>query len=79
MLPCLLLLVQSKTKAKLNPLMNHPNKVTRYDRRFGGLIFGMEDPIGLAKGTGVINSIETTAANVDNISRAADLLHGEEQ
>jgi len=41
--------------------------------------FGMKVHIGVDKDTGLIHSVETTAANVHDIMRAADLLHGEEE
>jgi IS5 family transposase len=34
---------------------------------------------GVDKDTGLIHSVETTAANVHDITQAADLLHGEEK
>ena len=41
--------------------------------------FGMKVHIGVDKDTGLIHSVETTAANVHDITQAADLLHGEEK
>ena len=41
--------------------------------------FCMKVQIGVDKDTGLIHSVETTAANVHDITRAADLLHGEEE
>jgi len=41
--------------------------------------FGMKAHIGVDKDTGLILSVETTAANVHDITRAADMLHGEEE
>jgi IS5 family transposase len=40
--------------------------------------FGMKVHIGVDKDTGLIHSIETTAANVYDLTQAAELLHGEE-
>jgi IS5 family transposase len=40
--------------------------------------FGMKVHIGVDKDTGLIHSVETTAANVHDLTPAADLLHGEE-
>jgi IS5 family transposase len=40
--------------------------------------FGMKVHIGMDKDTGLIHSVETTAANVHDLTPAADLLHGEE-
>ena len=41
--------------------------------------FGMKVHIGVDKDTGLIHSVETTAANVHDLTTAADLLHGEEE
>ncbi|MEI6030745.1 MAG: IS5 family transposase [Synechococcaceae cyanobacterium ELA739] len=41
--------------------------------------FGMKVHIGVDKDTGLIHSVETTAANVDDLTPAADLLHGQEK
>ncbi len=41
--------------------------------------FGMKVHIGVDKDTGLIHSVETTAANVHDLTPAADLLHGEEE
>jgi IS5 family transposase len=40
--------------------------------------FGMKVHIGVDKDTGLIHSVETTSANVHDLTPAADLLHGEE-
>ena len=40
--------------------------------------FGMKVHIGVDKDNGLIHSVETTAANVHDLTPAADLLHGEE-
>jgi len=40
--------------------------------------FGMKVHIGVDKDTGLIHSVETTAANVHDLTPAAELLHGEE-
>ena len=53
----------------------------------GGCAYGMKVPNrfaeakgnGVDKDTGLIHSVETTAANVHDITKAADLLHGEEK
>jgi IS5 family transposase len=39
----------------------------------------MDVNIGVDKGTGLTHSVETTVANVHNITQAAYLLHGEEK
>jgi IS5 family transposase len=41
--------------------------------------FGMNVHIGVDKDTGLIHSVETTAANVHDLTPAAELLHGEEE
>jgi len=41
--------------------------------------FAMKVHIGVDKDSGLIHSIETTSANVHDITRAAQLLHGEEE
>jgi IS5 family transposase len=41
--------------------------------------FGMKVHIGVDKDTGLIHSVETTAANVHDLTPAADLMHGEEE
>jgi IS5 family transposase len=40
--------------------------------------FGMKVHIGVDKDTGLIHAVETTAANVHDLTPAAELLHGEE-
>jgi IS5 family transposase len=40
--------------------------------------FGMKIHIGVDSESGLIHSVETTAANVHNLTPAAVLLHGEE-
>ena len=40
--------------------------------------FGMKVNIGVYKESGLIHTVETTSANVHDITRAAQLLHGEE-
>jgi IS5 family transposase len=39
----------------------------------------MKVHIGVDKDSGLIHSVETTSANVHDITRAAQLLHGEEE
>jgi IS5 family transposase len=41
--------------------------------------YGMKDPIGVDAESGLIHSVETTAANVHDLTPAAELLHGEEK
>jgi IS5 family transposase len=40
--------------------------------------FGMKDHIGIDAESGLIHSVQTTSANVHDLTPAADLLHGEE-
>jgi IS5 family transposase len=49
-----------------------------YHRCAEGFAYGMKVPIGVDKDTGLIHSVETTAANVHDLTPAPDLLHGEE-
>ena len=41
--------------------------------------FGMKVHTGVDKDSGLIDSAETTSANVHDITRAAQLLHGKEE
>ena len=41
--------------------------------------FGMKVHIGVDKDSGLINSVVTTAANVHDLTPAAELLHGDEE
>ena len=41
--------------------------------------YGMKVHIGVDKDSGLMHSVETTSANVHDITRAAQLLHGEEE
>ena len=41
--------------------------------------YGMKVHIGVDKDSGLIHSVVTTAANVHDITRASQLLHGEEE
>ena len=49
-----------------------------YHRCAEGFPYGMKVHIGMVKDTGVIHSVETTAANVHDLTPAAELLHSEE-
>jgi IS5 family transposase len=44
-----------------------------------GFAYGMKVHIGVDKDTGLIHSVETTSANVHDLTPAADLIHGEEE
>ena len=50
-----------------------------YHRCAEGFAYGMKVHAGLDKDSGLIHSVETTAANVHDLTPASDLLHGEEQ
>ena len=41
--------------------------------------FGMKIHIGLDKDSGLIQSVDTTSANLNEIARAAKLLHGKKE
>jgi IS5 family transposase len=58
-------------KGKRDPEMHQTKKGNQW-------YFGMKVHIGVDKDTGLIHSVETTAANVHDLTPAADLLHGEE-
>jgi hypothetical protein len=45
----------------------------------GGCTYGTKVHIGVDKDSGLIHSVKTTLANVHDITRAAQLLHGEEE
>jgi IS5 family transposase len=49
-----------------------------YHRCAEGFAYGMKVHIGVDSESGLIHSVETTAANVHDLTPAADLLHGEE-
>ena len=59
------------TKAKRDPEMHQTKKGNQWT-------FGMKVHTGVDKDTGLIHSVETTAANVHDLTPAAELLHGEE-
>ena len=48
-------------------------------RKGNQLYFGMKVNIGVDKDSGLIHSVATTSANVHDITRAAQPIHGEEQ
>ncbi len=69
-----LIAANSSTKNKdgeLDPEMHQTKKGSQW-------YFGMKVHIGVDKDTGLIHSVETTAANVHDLTPAAELLHGEE-
>ena len=70
-----LIAAQSSTKNKageMDPEMHQTKKGNQW-------YFGMKVHIGVDKDTGLIHSVETTAANVHHLTPAAELLHGEEE
>ena len=58
-------------KGKRDPEMHQTKKGNQW-------YFGMKVHIGVDKDTGLIHAVETTAANVHDLTPAAELLHGEE-
>ena len=50
-----------------------------YHRYAEGFAYGMKVHIGVDKDSGLIHSVETSSANVHDITRAAQLLHGEKE
>ena len=72
----------SSTKNKTgerDPEMHQTKKVTSGITASRGCAYGMKVHIGVDKDSGLIHSVETTSANVHDITRAAQLLHGEEE
>lgn len=59
--------------------MHQTKKSNQWYHRFAGLLYGMKMHIGADKHTGLIHSVETTAANVHDLTPSADLLHGDEE
>ena len=70
----------TKNKAReRDPEMHQTKKGNQwYHRCAEGFAYGMKVHIGVDKDTGLIHSVETTAANVHDLTPAADLLHAEE-
>jgi IS5 family transposase len=73
----------SSTKNKTgerDPEMHQTKKGNQWDHRFPeGCAYGMKDHIGVDKDTGLIHAVQTTAANVHDLTPATVLLHGEEE
>ena len=62
-----------------DPEMHQPcNGKQWYYRCAEGFAYGMKVHIGVDSESGLIHSVETTAAHVHDLSPAADLLHGGE-
>lgn len=59
------------TRKERDPEMHQTKKGNQW-------YFGMKVHIGVDSESGLIHSVETTAANVHDLTPAADLLHGEE-
>jgi IS5 family transposase len=72
----------SSTKNKAgdrDPEMHQPKKGNIwYHRCAEGSAYGMKVHLGVDSDSGLIHSVETTAANVHDLSSAAELLHVEE-
>jgi IS5 family transposase len=72
----------SSTKNKAgerDPEMHQTKKGNQWYHRYAeGFAYGMKVHIGVDKDSGLIHSVETTSANVHDITQAAQLLHGEE-
>jgi IS5 family transposase len=67
-------------KGERDPEMHQTKKGNQWYHRFAeGFAYGMKVHIGVDKDNGLIHSVETTAANVHDLTPAANLLHGEEQ
>jgi IS5 family transposase len=65
---------------KRDPEMHQTKKGKQwYHRCAEGFAYGMKVHAGVDNDTGLIRSVVTTAANVHDLTPAAELLHGEEQ
>ena len=66
-------------KKERDPEMHQTCKGKQWYHRFAeGFAYGMKVHIGVDSESGLIHSVETTAANVHDLTSASDLLHGEE-
>ena len=77
-----LISAQSSTKNKTgerDPVMHLTMKGNQWYFRLGGCAYGMKVNIAVDKGSGLIQPVETTSANVHDITRVAQLLQGEEE
>jgi len=70
----------TKNKSKdRDPEMHQTKKGNQWYHRFAeGFAYGMKVHVGVDSESGLIHSVETTAANVHDLTAAADLLHSEE-
>ena len=77
-----LIAAPSSTKnkeGKRDPEMHQTKKGNQWYHRFAeGFAYGMKVHIGVDKDSGLIHSVVTTAANVHDLTPAAELLHGDE-
>ena len=78
-----LIAAPSSTKnkeGKRDPEMHQTKKGNQWYHRFAeGCAYGMKVHIGVDKDSGLIHSVVTTAANVHDLTPAAELLHGDEE
>jgi IS5 family transposase len=78
-----LIAAPSSTKnkeGKRDPEMHQTRKGNQWYHRFAeGYAYGMKVHAGVDKDSGLIHSVVVTAANVHDLTPAADLLHGEEE
>jgi IS5 family transposase len=78
-----LIAAPSSTKnkeGKRDPEMHQTKKGNQWYHRFAeGFAYGMKVHIGVDKDSGLIHSVVTTAANVLDLTTAAELLHGDEE
>jgi IS5 family transposase len=66
-------------KGERDPELHQTKKRNQWYYRFAeGFAYGMKVHIGVDKDNGLIHSVETTSANVHDLTPAAELLHGGE-
>jgi IS5 family transposase len=79
----LLIAAPSSTKnkaGKRDPEMHQTKKGNQWYHRFAeGFAYGMKVHAGVDKDSGLIHSVVVTAANVHDLTPAAELLHGDEE
>ena len=62
-----------------DPEMHQTKKGDQWNHRYAeGCAYGMKVHIGVDAESGLIHSVQTTAANMHDLTAAAELLHGEE-
>ena len=60
--------------------MHQTKKGNQWSHRYAeGFAYGMKVHAGVDKDSGLIHSVVTTAANVHDLTLAAELLHGDEE